>query len=36
MILARVRRAFEPTMIDKLTPKFLAAQLTPSWFIQNK
>jgi D-amino-acid oxidase len=36
MILAKVRRAFEPTMFDKLMPKFLAAKLTPDWFIQNK
>jgi D-amino-acid oxidase len=36
MILKRVQRAFEPTLMDRLMPDFLAAQLTPSWFIQSK
>jgi D-amino-acid oxidase len=36
MILKRVQRAFEPSLLDNLMPDFLAAQLTPSWFIQNK
>jgi hypothetical protein len=35
-ILANVRRAFQPTVINRLTPNFLAARLTPYWFIENK
>jgi D-amino-acid oxidase len=36
MILNIVQRAFEPTLLSKMIPKFLAAQLAPDWFIQNK
>jgi D-amino-acid oxidase len=35
-ILANVRRAFQPTVINRFTPNFLAARLTPDWFIENK
>ena len=36
LILANVRRAFEPTLMDKLTPRVLAARLAPDWLIQSK
>jgi glycine/D-amino acid oxidase-like deaminating enzyme len=36
LILANVKKAFEPTLIHKLMPNFLAAQFTPDWLIQNK
>jgi hypothetical protein len=36
IILNIVRRAFEPNLIDKMMPRFLAEWLAPGWFIQNK
>jgi D-amino-acid oxidase len=35
-ILNIVRRAFEPSRTGKIMPRFLASQLIPDWFIQNK
>lgn len=35
-ILAKVKGVFEPSFVGRLMPNFLAAQLAPSWFIQDK
>ena len=36
MVLAHVRRAFEPTLLSRLTPRLLTDFMTPNWLIQNK